>query len=412
MGVIFFVIELILAVLILSRITKLCSYLYINIVCLKRKIKRNALAMKTFECFLYFIVGIFLIRPLAINFENLRKLEQTMKHNKSANYTEYHSSEELLMALESDYFIDEVTNEIEVLWVPLIYNNIGLSNYITWEEETNSFDELRGKYLASINSLIVPSADLTEICSNIKAFFGTSFTSDTTDITRSLEKVTDEIREKNGKKEVVSPELYAEELYLRSLICKRNSAEALHQLGRSADDTLKQTVNKEDNIQSIFEVDNKTLIFFSSIAIASYQLELEQYGKKTGLSVTKKDIALIYYRMAEIYIYLDKHCSFTGNYSFYHQHFKLSAEACLARAQSEYDPTYIGLDMNKEFPYFDDYYAELLSYFIIQYGAHEDGIIDEFYDHANKYINSPHARKNNVKNCQDLITRMDVFLEN
>lgn len=121
--------------------------------------------------------------------------------------------------------------------------------------------------------------------------------------------------------------------------------------------------------------------------------------------------------MAEIYLYLDKHHFVTDEYISYEKHFKLSAEAYLARARLEYDPAGEKSDMNADYPYYDDYYAELLSYVIKQFDKSsaietaEDKIIKEFFLHALTYKNSSYGKEANKINCHNLILMMDNYLK-
>lgn len=375
---------------------QLVSNLYINIKQKKRKIKRKALIRKIFQMILCFFMILISMSTLIDNLKRLQMAEQATTNGKPKNYTGKYDSEEYSSVLETVYFNSEINNEKETIWERFLLNEIGLSNYNVWSDESESIIELRKKYLGNItNDSILPPADLDKICEYIDYFYGTSFIPYTT---RTLEEVSDEISADAD----ASPELYAEELYLRSLTCAEGTFEIIYQLGRAADDAFKQSVkyNKKDD---------KQLIFFASITLAAYQLALCEYEDSID---TNTDITLIYYRMAEIYIYLDKHYIPSDECRFYKTHFKFSAEAYLARARIEYDPADEKLDMNEKYPYYDDYYAELLSYFIKQYDVHEDKITEEFYRHALTYIYSPYGKDGNVKNCNNLIEKMDTYLKN
>lgn len=213
---------------------------------IKRLIERKAL--KIFLYSIAVVVSFVLIKVQKNEIKVAENTEQFTIQEELMGGRKDFFEKELSKVLANEYFAPEIKNLEENLWEHFMLNEIGFSNYNVWSEESESIIELRNKYLDNItNGSVFASADLKEICKHIENFYGTPFIPYTT---RTLEEVSDEIRENVN----ASPELYAEELYLRSLVCDEGTFEVIYQLGRAADDAFKQSVNwnKTDDKQLIF----------------------------------------------------------------------------------------------------------------------------------------------------------------
>lgn len=145
---------------------------------------------------------------------------------------------------------------------------------------------------------------------------------------------------------MVPAEVYKAEFWIRISMEKDEfSSEALYQIGRASGDVLK--VLKNSNKITI-----KEWIFFGSMAVSFYLASMECDDGSRDLSLTR-------YRIAEIFIYLDKYSPLKSEEA-YSRHFRLMAEKALGDVEDSFGDTYEYEKIRRKLPYFYCYYAEIL----------------------------------------------------
>lgn len=373
--------------------------LFFNLVIKKRKIRKEAIKRNVLQPLIYLLCIIVLIYILSKNCETVVETDPSENDNETTQVSSPSYSAKAEEKIYSITFDPENINQESVLWENLLDTELGMSSYTLWVEETDTFEQLKANYYENfIYNPVIPYADYNELMEYCSHFSGTSFLpySDCT-----LEEIDRKIPPPELR-HTASPDLFMEELYLRLQLIKPENIANIYQIGRCSDDILKQLVaNKQINM--------KQLIFYASIAITCYRLVLDEMERDPSFSIANVDTGFLNYRMAEIFIYLDEYFPTGDEAQIYHTHFKLCAESCLARVQYEYETKEITDDINAIYPYFDSYYAEILYDYVTIYKDNE--VIDSFYQHADRYIQSAYSKIENEKSCTDLKKKMDLYKE-
>ena len=273
--------------------------------------------------------------------------------------TEVAVSQEFLAALQNIPFQDEVINESETMWESMLNQWLMYSEYRKRAEKNVNFAKIRSCYQEDFNSddiVVLPKIDIHNLIELVKEFYGSELLPT---IKYTFEGVVKEIKSYNDSLKVPA-DVYKAEYWIR--VSTRMGGfipKELYQAGRSADDVFK-VLYYNGNITV------KEWIFFGSMAVSFYLASVEYDDGSL-------DLSLIYYRIAEIFIYLDKY-SPLGNDEAYSRHFRLMAEKALGKVEEALNDTY---DRKENIPYFSCYYAELLEYFIKLYPDGKENLTDK-----------------------------------
>ncbi len=252
-------------------------------------------------------------------------------------------SQEYLSALENIPFRDEVINNEVTLWENMINEWLMCKEYFARADEYSDFAELRSCYQGNSDNMVEwPRIDIDTLVKQVETAYDSALLP-ATDYT--FDEVEAKIKS-YGEADKVPADVYKAEFWI--WICRGKggfTSETLYQTGRAADDVLKV-------LKSSKNITIKEWIFFGSMAVSFYLASIEY---NDGL----RDLPLIYYRITEIFIYLDKY-SPLKNEEVYSQHFCLMAEKALAEVRSAVESTYDCENIKKKIPYFYCYYAEIL----------------------------------------------------
>lgn len=310
----------------------------------KRKALRKTKRQWTFNILLRILLISMAVVVIIFDCRNLALIEQQISviDHKEKEAREA-VSQKYLATLSNIPFQDEVLNKKTTLWEDLLNEGLMYKEYSARSEENFSFAELRSCYQGTSDNIVEwPEIDIDMLVKQIKEVYG----SELLPVTEAdFEEVNDEIKS-YGDPLMVPAEVYKAEFWIRLSMEKDGfSSEALYQIGRASDDVLK--VLKNSNKITI-----KEWIFFGSMAVSFYLASME-------CDDGSRDLPLTHYRIAEIFIYLDKY-SPLKNDEAYSRHFRLMAEKALEDAEHSFDNTYEYEKIKRKLPYFYCYYAEIL----------------------------------------------------
>lgn len=289
-------------------------------------------------------------------------------------------------------FNDEILAKEQTIWDQLIYNDLLYSEYLKSVERAADFDELRELYQSEIYEVQeIPFIAIDELIEQVELFYGTEILPFTE---KTLEKVESEVLPL-AERLNTDLEVFQNEFWLRASNCSADSSdECLYQAGGAADDAFKVLFNEARSIG------NKMEIFYSSMTVGFY------------LACIKYDAGninrpLVYYRIAEIYIYLEKEVDF-GEDEEIKLHCLLMAEIFLMLAEKEYEKTG-GEDIHKDLPYFSCYYAEILNKFIVKYDSKSEDVVSICFKNATQYLDSSYTSKypKNRDSCSDILENLE-----
>lgn len=368
--------------------------MYIVKVCLSLWNNRKHISKKFVKkrCKQFFIaLAIFIV--LLMIFLNVIRIMQ--KYYQFLPTSDYESevgelSIEYLKALDELPFHDVTTNEEETIWSRLVYTELLYNRYLEWTKQPVSFDELRETYVDIIyNVNELPFIEIDELLKYVNMFYDSEilpFTDDNlNDINRELE------REPSIK-------LYQNEFWLRAKVCSSNSSSLqFYCTGVAADNVFKTLCN--EGKPSV-----KEAIFYSSMAVAFYLAAVKYYENNF-------DLILLYYRLAEIYIYLEEYIFFGEDNETYSKHFLLMAEVFLMLAETEYAKLAQNEDIHshEKITYFGHYYSLILYKFIIEYQSKDEKLITMCRKYANQYLNSPYTGyyEGGCITCEDILIKLE-----
>ena len=294
-------------------------------------------------------------------------------------------SQEFLASLQNIPFQDEVINEAETVWESMLNQWLMYSGYRKRAEKNDNFAMIRSCYQEDSEDIVeFPNIDIDYLIMLAKEFYGSELLP-TTDY--SFDEV-DKIIKSYDDKFKVPANVYKAEFWIRvSSRMGGFTPNALYQAGRSADDVLKVLCNNGT-------ITVKEWIFFGSMAVSFY-LASVKYDDGS------RDLPLIYYRIAEIFIYLDKY-SPLGNDEAYSRHFRLMAEKALSKVEETLNNTY---DRKKKIPYFSCYYAELLDDFRKLYPDGEEILTDMCRDYATMCVMGARGKKY-CTTCENILKKL------
>lgn len=288
-------------------------------------------------------------------------------------------------------FHDELMNEEEIIWDHLVSKELLYGNYIEWKKQSNDFDKLRSKYSSIYEQIELPCVEIDELLEHVNAFYG----SEILPITDStLTEVDEELKQKPNIK------AYQNEFWLRVTACDANSSgEQFYYIAVAADNVFKNLCNDKERNPSVKEV-----IFYGSMAIAFY-LASEKYYEGSY------DLILLYYRISEIYIYLDRYVDFGEDDAVYSEHFLLMAEIFLVLAKKEYEKSEESKDIHahENITFFGQYYTEILYEFIVKYKSEDENLVSMCQGYARQYLDSPYTEEYTKarKSCEDILIRLE-----
>lgn len=295
-----------------------------------------------------------------------------------------------LEIVEKIPFHDEALVEEQTIWEKLVCTDLLYGEYLEKSEGVTDFDELRKAYQGEFyEAQEIPFIEIDELIEQVKLFYGTEILPFTD---KTLEDVEAEILPLEERLNT-DVEVFQNEFWLRAGSCNADSSdECLYQAGRAADDVFKVLCNKADT-------GNKMKIFYSSMTVGFYLASIEY---DTG----NINIPLVYYRIAEIYIYLEEQLDFGENEEI-KLHCLLMAEIFLMLAEKEYEKIEGG-DIHKDLPFFSYYYAQILNKYIVKYNSKDKEVESKCYDYATQYINSPYSLKypDCRNSCNDILDNL------
>lgn len=306
--------------------------------------------------------------------------------------------DDVLSGLE--FHSEVINNSTYAVWENITNNYLHYEYYEEWSiEDSIEKSVLRDKYLTRIreesNLPIVSLADIQRLA---KDFYGTNLLPET-DMT--LEEVNKQTPSLDVRMKA-APDLYKAEFWLRvSILNEESSFECMYQAGRAGDDVFKTLINQN-------AASTKEMLFYSAVTLSLYQQALK---RDSGINNLKT--SLIKYRIGEIYYYLYKYLEYDTesaiNQDQFSTHLLLSAEAYFLSSYDDFQQEMDGGDINKEQPFHDAYLA-MIEYDLIKiYGFTDRDIVEMCYLHAKRYLNSPSAKSNNIKSCEDIILKLDAL---
>lgn len=297
-------------------------------------------------------------------------------------------SQEYLAALDNIPFRDEVINEEVTLWENIINEWLMYKEYFARVDECSDFAELRSCYQGNSDNIVEwPGINVDKLVKLVESVYD-SVLLPATDYTF------DEVEAKIGSYDepsMVPADVYKAEFWIWISRGKgRFTAEELYQTGRAADDVLKV-------LKSSKKITIKEWIFFGSMAVSFYLASMEY---DDGL----RDLPLINYRIAEIFIYLDKY-SPLKNEEEYSQHFCLMAEKALAEVGNTVEGTYGRENIKKKIPYYYCYYAEILHKFSKLCPNERENLIEMCREYASMCVMGERAGEC-CATCGDILEKL------
>lgn len=293
-------------------------------------------------------------------------------------------------------FKDEIINEEQVIWEHLFDEELLYEKYKQLNESVLDISNLRKRYGNEFcDSDELPFIDIDELLEHVTSLYG----SDILPVTnKTLEEVMMQIPplEERMNMDVL---VFENEFYLRVVKCNVDSSdECFYQVARAADDAFKVLFNGRNP-------SNKKVLFYGSMAVAFYLASVKYYERNINL-------ILVYYRVAEIYIYLYKYVDFIRENKEYRKHCLLTAEIFLVLAKEEYSKKLDANDIHEKLTYFGHYYADILFEFITKYckGEEDEEIVSMCCKFANDYLNSPYTvnYKENREGCKDILNNLKM----
>ena len=360
--------------------------MYVKIVKEKRKPKRKAVYQWIYYFFVRVAAIVVIVSISVSNFNTICDLRQRACMINNEMEIKEVVSQEFLEALQNIPFQDEVLNEAETVWESMLNQWLMYSEYRKLAEKNDNFAIIRDCYQENTDDKVeFPHIDINHLIEMTKEFYGSALLPATEYSFFDVEKIIDSYNDKLN----VPVNIYKAEFWI--WVSSRMgvyTSKALYQAGRSADDVLK-VLYKNGTITV------KEWIFFGSMAVSFYLASVEY---DDGL----RDLPLIYYRIAEIFIYLDKY-SPLGNDEAYSRHFRLMAEKALRKVEETINDTY---DCKKKLPYFSCYYAELLNDFRKLYPDEEENLTDMCRDYAAMCVMGTNGEKYCIT-CENILKELN-----
>ncbi len=340
---------------------------------IKRKGKRKLKKGKKRQLVANFsakIIAMIIIGEIIINgVKNIYDLWQMFTMMEKEEKEKIAVSQEYLAALENIPFRDEVINDEVTLWENMINEWLMCKEYFARVDECSDFAELRSCYQGNSDNIVEWSQiDIDTLVKQVETVYNSALLPATDYTFDGVEAKIKSYSEANK----VPADVYKAEFWI--WICRvkdRFTSETLYQTGRAADDVLKV-------LKSSKNITIKEWIFFGSMAVSFYLASIEY---NDGL----RDLPLIYYRITEIFIYLDKY-SPLKNEEVYSQHFCLMAEKALAEVRSAVEGTYDCENIKKKIPYFYCYYAEILYKFSKLYPSEGENLTETCRNYASMCV--------------------------
>lgn len=299
-------------------------------------------------------------------------------------------------AVQKIPFHNVVVNEEHTVWEELLNERLLYRNYLTWEKEADSFDAMwrcYRKYYVEASRL--PKIEIDEVVKLAEMFYGSEILPENH---RTLSEVEEDTPKLDDRMHA-DVTIYQNEFWLRAVPCNKASSDnELYQAGRAADDVFK--------ILAAGDYTYKEMVFYGSMAVSFYLACIENYAGNI-------DLELVYYRIAEIYLYFYKYIFPDDGDASYHLHFLLSAEAFLMLAEKEHKKKSGDKDILEKLPYFSCYYAEILYKFLVIYDSGYEWAEDLCCEYAEQYLNSSYStgdsKVRSRESCEDILTNLVGF---
>lgn len=296
-------------------------------------------------------------------------------------------------AVQKIPFHNVVVNEEHTVWEELLNERLLYRNYLTWQKEADSFDAMwrcYRKYYVEAQEL--PQIAIDELVEQVEAFYAS-------DILPENHRTLSEVREETpalDKRMYADVTIFQNEFWILASSCNKASSDSdLYQAGRAADDVFK--------ILGAGDYTYKEMVFYGSMAVSLYLACIENYAGNI-------DLELVYYRIAEIYLYFHKYIFPNDGDASYHLHFLLSAEAFLMLAEKEHKKKNGDKDILEKLPYFSCYYAEILYEFLVIYDSGDESVELLCYEYAEQYLNSPYTAEDSKvrsrESCEDILANL------
>lgn len=328
-------------IMIISVIFVIGSVLCMVMVCLSLKkysLKSNVRKLKRTFWYAFIVCAIFIMIIVfcAMSLYNYSAYSGTSSDTSKDN-------EEYLAVLDKLPFHNEIYNEEQDIWEHLTCVELLYDKYLKLAEEATNFDALRASYLKEFYVLCkLPAMDMDDLLEHVNQFYGSAILPFTD---KSLEEVEKDILPIDERMNT-DDEVLRNEFWLRASKCSAESSDdSLYQAGRAADDVFKVLIN---NNQGSF----KEAVFYGSMAVGFYLVSVKNNEGNI-------DLSLIYYKVAEIYIYFEQYVDL-GEDDAIHMHYLLMAEMFLRLAEKEYEKTGVAGDINEKLTYFGHYYEDIL----------------------------------------------------
>lgn len=387
--VVFIVFLTIIAIICFMKIIAKLGRIYVKVGKEKRKPKGKTVYRWTRYIIVKIAAMVLIISIITSSCKTIYVWQQISDMINEAKESKAAVSQEFLVALQNIPFQDEVINETETMWESMLNQWLMYSEYRKRAEKNVNFAQIRSCYQEDSDSddiVEFPKIDTYNLIELVKEFYG----SELLPITYyTFDEVVEIIKSYNDRLKV-PVDVYKAEFWIRvSTRMKGSIPNELYQAGRSADDVFK-VLHYNRNITI------KECIFFGSMAVSFYLASIE-------CDDGSLDLTLIYYRIAEIFIYLEKYSSL-GNDEAYSRHFRLMAEKALGKVEEVRNDTY---DRKENIPYFSCYYAELLDDFSKLYPDGEENLTDMSREYAAMCVMGAEGGKY-CATCENILKKLAI----
>lgn len=359
--------------------------IHVFIILFKRKLRNKRIRKNILQ----FIVAVMIVVLLFSSVKGFAKnVSRSMNFGKGGAIDLFQNQD----VVDDIPFHDEAFSD-ERIWEHLYSVELAYGNCEEWLEKESEFGKLRENYINRIyKTKQLSFIKVEELLEHINFFYGTEILPSTN---KTLDEVTAEILPLKDRLNT-DVEVFQNEFWLRATkVNKYSSDECLYQVGRAADDAFKVLFKKQpDSV--------KPLIFYGSMVVAFYLASIGCYKGNI-------DLAYAYYRIAEIYIYLEKYVNRVKCEEKYSKHCLLMAEVFLMLAETEYSDEIKEGDIHQRLTYFDCYYAEILYKAITSYEFKEEEFITLCCNHATQYLSSAYSKRYPKcrKSCSDIIVNLE-----
>lgn len=301
-------------------------------------------------------------------------------------------------------FEEEQLNATETvtIWENILYNGIRIERFDLSSENNKDINTLRTdneEYSLLLYNDVMSMNDLKKL---IDFSIEVGIFSETE---RTVEAISADIRKMKKKQEIgedlgtLDPEkLYTEEFLARlKKFEDSHDMENLYQAARASNDAFYQLFPLKDDGAK------KKILLLATITISLYKMYVNESALNNESCVV--DLSLINYRTAEIYIYLYRYYYIDKEYEQLRLSIISKAETFLNKAADNFYFEHTNEDINKRYPYYDAYCADIFYLYYIK--TDNPQYAEECRKHSISYLESNDARDNEKASCRDYLIKIE-----